>query len=110
MEKSSPLKAATEKPKLISSIPPASSLLRKHKPPRTKFSSGLGRVLQSLRRFPTLGQHVECQRVTVGVLIAFQHPHRRQHVPDAVIIEDIRFTRLAHREAIQFPFVIVGDD
>jgi hypothetical protein len=65
---------------------------------------------ESLHWFPTLWQHIECQRVTVGVLIAFQHCHWRQHVPDAIVIEDITLTAFAHREAIHFVFVIVGDD
>ena len=31
-------------------------------------------------------------------------------MPDAVIVEDVTLTRFAHREAIHFVFVIVGDD
>ena len=33
--------------------------------------------LRSLHGFPALWQHIECQRVTVGVLIAFQYGHWR---------------------------------
>ena len=33
--------------------------------------------LRSLHGFPVLWQHIECQRVTVGVLIAFQYGHWR---------------------------------
>ena len=32
---------------------------------------------RSFHGFPALWQHIECQRVTVGVLIAFQYGHRR---------------------------------
>jgi hypothetical protein len=64
----------------------------------------------SLHWFPALWQHIECQSVTVGVLIAFRHCHWRQHVPDTVIIEDVTLTAFAHREAIHFVFVIVGYD
>ena len=60
--------------------------------------------------FPALGQHIECQGVTVGILIAVQHCHWSQHMPDAVIVEDVTLTRFAHREAIYFVFVIVGYD
>jgi hypothetical protein len=31
-------------------------------------------------------------------------------MPDAIIVEDVTLTRFVHREAIQFVFVIVGDD
>jgi hypothetical protein len=31
-------------------------------------------------------------------------------VPDTIIVEDVTLTRFAHREAIQFVFVIVGYD
>ena len=31
-------------------------------------------------------------------------------MPDAIIVEDVTLTRFAHREAIQFVFVIVGYD
>jgi len=64
--------------------------------------------LRSLHGFPALWQHIECQRVTVGVLIAFQYGHWRQHMPDAIIIEDVTLARFAHREAIHFLLVIVG--
>ena len=64
----------------------------------------------SVRRFPALRQHIECQRVTVGVLIAFQYCHWSQHVPDAIIVEDVTLTRFAHREAIHFVLLIVGYD
>ena len=33
--------------------------------------------LRSLYGFPALWEHIECQRVAVGVLIAFQHGHWR---------------------------------
>jgi hypothetical protein len=66
--------------------------------------------LGSLHGFPALWQHIECQRVTVGVLIAFQYGHWRQHMPDAIIVEDVTLTRFAHREAIHFLLVIVGHD
>ena len=66
--------------------------------------------LRSLHRFPALWQHIECQRVTVGVLIAFQDGHWSQHMPDAIIIEDVALTRFAHREAVHFLLVIVGYD
>jgi len=33
--------------------------------------------LRSLHGFPTLRQHIECQCVTVGVLVAFQYGHWR---------------------------------
>ena len=36
--------------------------------------------LRSLHGFPALWQHIECQRLTVGVLIAFQYGHWRQHM------------------------------
>jgi|SRR5579863_2936525 hypothetical protein len=65
---------------------------------------------RSLYGFPTLWQHIECQRVTVGVLIAFQYGNWRQHMPDAIIVEDVTLTRFAHREAIHFLLVIVGYD
>jgi hypothetical protein len=74
-------------------------------PPRSTL-----RCDESLHWFPTLWQHIECQRVTVGVLIAFQYCHWRQHVPDAVIIEDVTLTAFAHSEAIHFVFIIVSDD
>jgi len=66
--------------------------------------------LRSLHGFPALWQHIECQRVTVGVLIAFQDGHWRQHMPDAIIVEDVTLTRFAHCEAIHFLLVIVGYD
>jgi hypothetical protein len=66
--------------------------------------------LRSLHGFPALWQHIESQRVTVGVLIAFQYGHWRQHMPDAIIVEDVTLTRFTHREAIHFPLVIVGYD
>src|ERR1017187_5246230 len=66
--------------------------------------------LRSLHGFPALWQHIECQRVTVGILIAFQYCHWRQHMPDTVIIEDVTFTAFAHGEAIYFILVIVGYD
>src|SRR5579863_2684650 len=65
---------------------------------------------ESRRGFPALWQHIEGQRVAVGVLIAFQYCHWRQHVPDATVVEDVALTRFAHCEAIQFVFVIVGYD
>jgi hypothetical protein len=33
-------------------------------------------------------------------LIAFQYGNWRQHMPDAIIVEDVTLTRFAHREAI----------
>ena len=66
--------------------------------------------LRLLHGFPALWQHIECQRVTVGVLIAFQYGQWRQHMPDAIIVEDVTLTRFAHREAIHFLLVIVGYD
>ena len=48
--------------------------------------------------------------MTVGVLIAFQYCHRRQHMPDAIIVEDVTLACFAHGEAIYFVFVIVGYD
>src|SRR5580698_10457909 len=66
--------------------------------------------LRSLHGFPVFWQHIECQRVTVGVLIAFQYGHRRQHMPDAIIVEDVTLTRFAHREAIHFLLIIISND
>jgi hypothetical protein len=64
----------------------------------------------SLCWFPALWQHIESQRVTVGILIAFPHCYWRQHVPDTVIIEDVTLAAFAHREAIHLVFVIVRYD
>jgi len=60
-------------------------------------------------RLPALGQHIECSGVAVGELIAFHYHHWRQHMPDAVIIEDVTLATFAHGEAVQFAFVIIGD-
>src|ERR1700747_2062297 len=65
---------------------------------------------ESLYWFPALWQHIERQRVTVGILITFQDCDRRQHVPDTVIVEDVTLTAFAHCEAIHFVFVIIGYD
>src|ERR1700722_4171294 len=65
---------------------------------------------ESLHGLPALRQHIERQRVTVGELIAIEYCHRRQHMPDAVIVENVTLTHLAHREAIDFVFVIVSDN
>src|ERR1700741_3306120 len=67
-------------------------------------------TILSLHWFPALRQHVECQRVTVGILIAFPHCYWRQHVPDTVIIEDVTLTAFAHRKALHLVFVIVRYD
>jgi hypothetical protein len=64
----------------------------------------------SFRGFPSLGQHIESQCVAVCVLIAFQYCHGRQHMPDAIVVEDVTLTRFAHREAIDLVFIIVGYD
>src|SRR5438105_15623172 len=72
--------------------------------------SAIGGRGASLHWFPALWQHIECQRVTVGVLIAFQYCHWRQHMPDTVIVEDVTLTAFAHREAIHFVLAIVGYD
>jgi phosphoribosyl 1,2-cyclic phosphodiesterase len=59
---------------------------------------------------PTLRQHVERQRVTIGILISFPHRNRRQHMPDTIIVENVALTGFTHDEAIYLMFVIVGDD
>jgi hypothetical protein len=71
---------------------------------------GDGQSSESFRGFPAFWQHIECQRVTVGELIAFHYSERRQHMPDAIIVEDVTLAGFAHDEAIHFVFVIVGDD
>ena len=65
---------------------------------------------ESLHWFAALRKHIESQRVTVGIFIAFPHRYWRQHMPDAVIVEDVTLTAVAHREAIHFVFAIVGYD
>jgi hypothetical protein len=67
-------------------------------------------TILSLHWFPALRKHIESQRVTVGVLIAFPHCYWRQHVPDAVIVKDVTLTAFAHRKAIHFVSVIVSYD
>src|SRR5579864_7945893 len=83
---------------------------------KKRKSVAVGRLLPltetatSPRRLPTLGQHVKSQRVAIGKLIPFHDSHRRQHMPDAIVIEDIALSAFVHGEAIEFVFVIVSDD
>src|SRR5580700_2181767 len=89
--------------------PVAKEATRAGHPPELKSAKGRAGA-KSFRGFPALRQHIECQRVTVGILIAFQYRQRRQHMPDAIIVEDVTLAGFAHGEAIYFVFVVVGDD
>src|SRR5579864_1641428 len=91
-------------------FPRASTWSGTNKPFRRLEAEPCAVARRSLHGLPALWQHIECQRVTVGVLIAFQYRHWRQHMPDAIIVEDVTLTRFAHREAIHFMFLIVGYD
>src|ERR1700688_1037459 len=77
--------------------------------PHVSNEPGRSKLLVELaHRLPTVWQQVEGDRVAICELIAFQCHNRSQHVPNAVIVEDVTLTRLTHGKATHLALVIVG--